>query len=132
MERVERNTAQKRTILEAARSLNHPTAEEIYLAVREKCPKVSRATVYRNVHNLSEKGVLLRLPMTDAPDHYDITVTPHYHVLCTECGSLRDVDVPYHEEMDRVMASDFKITGHEIIFKGVCSSCMKKTKGVAD
>lgn len=126
--RTERNTAQKRTILEAAHSLNHPTAEEIYLAVREKCPKVSRATVYRNVRTMSEKGVLLRLPMTDAPDHYDITLTPHYHVLCTECGSLRDVDVPYQAEMDHVVAEGFKITGHEIIFKGVCASCLKRGK----
>ena len=128
MERVERNTEQKSAILKAAHSLNHPTAEEIFLAVREKCPKVSRATVYRNVRTLSEKGVLLRLPMTDAPDHYDITVTPHYHVLCTECGSLRDVDVPYQAVMDKVSAPDFKITGHEIIFKGVCASCLKKAK----
>ncbi len=128
MERVERNTVQKSTILEVAHSLNHPTAEEIYLAVREKCPKVSRATVYRNVRTLSEKGILLRLPMTDAPDHYDITLTPHYHVLCTECGSLRDVDVKYRAELDKVVAPDFQITGHEIIFKGVCASCLKKAK----
>ena len=40
-----RNTLQKNIILEQARKLHHPTAEEVYEAVVQDHPSISRATV---------------------------------------------------------------------------------------
>ena len=52
-----RNTLQRRLVLETVRRMrNHPTAEEIYLAIAAENPLISEATVYRNLKLLSEQG----------------------------------------------------------------------------
>ena len=52
-----RNTLQRRLVLETVRRMrNHPTAEEIYLAIAAENPLISKATVYRNLKLLSEQG----------------------------------------------------------------------------
>ena len=58
-----RNTLQRRLVLETVRRMrNHPTAEEIYLAIAAENPLISKATVYRNLKLLSEQGESLRIP----------------------------------------------------------------------
>lgn len=52
-----RNTKQRKLVLDAVRqSYNHPTADEIYNAVREQDDKISRGTVYRNLNLLADAG----------------------------------------------------------------------------
>lgn len=124
--RTERNTAQKRYIIEGAHCLDHPSAEELYDWVRAYCPKISRATVYRNVLALVQKGELKRLDTLTGPDRYDVTLAPHYHAICTRCGAVHDVQLTYMPQMDAVTDENFTIEGHELIFKGVCKDCREK------
>ena len=49
----------------------HPTAETIFQAVQQDYPKISLATVYRNLTVLEEAGQVQRIPCNDAKDHYD-------------------------------------------------------------
>ncbi len=52
-----RNTKQRKLVLDAVRqSYNHPTADEIYNAVREQDDRISRGTVYRNLNLLADAG----------------------------------------------------------------------------
>ena len=52
-----RNTRQRKLVLDAVRqSYNHPTADEIYNAVRAQDDKISRGTVYRNLNLLADAG----------------------------------------------------------------------------
>lgn len=39
-------------------SKSHPTAEELYNSIKKKIPSVSRGTVYRNLKNLVDEGIL--------------------------------------------------------------------------
>ena len=67
-----RNTRQRALVLEAVRSLhNHPTSADVYDAVREKHPSISRATVYRNLNVLTEQGEVLHIPVAGGADRYD-------------------------------------------------------------
>ena len=45
-----------------ARAEEHPTAEDIYQAVRAEMPRISLATVYKALEALVEVGVAARLP----------------------------------------------------------------------
>ena len=52
-----RNTRQRKIVLEAVQEHHdHPSADQIYLEIRTKDPRISRGTVYRNLNILSEEG----------------------------------------------------------------------------
>lgn len=126
-----RNTLQRRLVLETVRRMrNHPTAEEIYLAIAAENPLISKATVYRNLKLLSEQGESLRIPIPDGADRFDFHVAPHYHIKCRVCSQVFDVDMPYQGNLcDQVTnAQGFQIESHQILFIGVCPACQKKEK----
>ena len=116
-----RNTLQRRLVLETVRRMrNHPTAEEIYLAIAAENPLISKATVYRNLKLLSEQGESLRIPIPDGADRFDFHVVPHYHVKCRVCNQVFDVDMPYQAELYDQIADTkgFRMESHQILFIG--------------
>ena len=65
--KTSRNTVQRTLVLEAVRSLrNHPTSADVYEKVRQQTPSISRATVYRNLGVLAERGDVLRVEVPNA------------------------------------------------------------------
>ena len=126
---VTRNTIQRALVLEAVHSLHeHPTSADVYEAVRAKHPNISRATVYRNLGVLADKGEVLRVEVAGGADRYDFFNEPHYHARCRQCGMIFDVDMPYRSDLteDVIDSHGFKIEGHQIMFDGVCPDCQKK------
>ena len=78
-----RNTQQKRLILSLMDgNKNHPTADQIYELARQQDPHISRGTVYRNLHQLVEQNVLLKILVPNSSDHYDSRTYFHYHFYC--------------------------------------------------
>ena len=127
-----RNTLQKNIILEQARRLHHPTAEEVYEAVFRAYPSISRATVYRNLKRLSEEGAISHVRLPDGADRFDSMTQKHYHIRCTECGRVFDVDMPYFSGLEDKIADKhgFDVNGHDITFVGLCPDCkIKKKRG---
>lgn len=124
-----RNTIQRALVLDAVRSLhNHPTSADVYEVVRERHPNISRATVYRNLGVLANRGEVLRVEVPNGADRYDFFNKPHYHAKCRVCGGVFDIDMPYLDDIvSRVDdAHGFAIEGHEIIFDGVCAACRER------
>ena len=123
-----RNTRQRALVLEAVRSLrNHPTSADVYEAVREKHPSISRATVYRNLNVLTEQGEVLHIPVAGGADRYDFRCDCHYHAICRECGVVYDVEMPSEELLSSVRDTHgFQIEGFDIIFTGLCPDCADK------
>ena len=120
-----RNTRQRALVLEAVRSLhNHPTSADVYEAVREKHPSISRATVYRNLNVLTEQGEVLHIPVAGGADRYDFRCDCHYHAICRECGVVYDVEMPEDGLLSSVRDTHgFQIEGFDIIFTGLCPDC---------
>lgn len=126
-----RNTIQRALVLEAVQSLhNHPTSAEVYEAVREKYPNISRATVYRNLGVLARQGEILRIEVPDGADRYDYRCTPHFHALCRECGGVFDIEMsqPYDLGSSVSDTHGFAIEGCEILFEGVCPACQAQAE----
>ncbi len=121
-----RNTIQKDIILNAVVELgNHPTAELVYEHIHSAYPGVGKATVYRNLKYLSESGKLKRIESVNQADHYDHQCHDHYHMQCTNCNRVFDVDLDYMEELNNIQVADgFEIHGHDIVFKGLCPDCL--------
>ena len=72
---------------------DHPTADVIYSNLKQQDPNLSLGTVYRNLTLLSDMGEILRLRVGDGVDHFDADTSEHYHFVCTECGSVIDLDM---------------------------------------
>lgn len=104
---------------------DHPTADVVYMNVRQEFPNISLGTVYRNLTLLSDLGDILKLNMGDGADHFDANIKPHYHFICTECGSVIDLDMKSIEQINDIAGADFngKIDGHITYFYGKCGNC---------
>ena len=69
-----------------ASTKEHPTADTVYLHVKEDFPNISLGTVYRNLNLLTDIGEAIKIPTPDGGDRFDGNVIPHNHFLCTSCG----------------------------------------------
>ena len=109
---------------------DHPTADVIYMNVRQQNPNISLGTVYRNLNLLADIGEIQRLRVGDGMDHFDADISPHYHFVCTECDSVIDLEMESIDTINDVAAKGFdgKIAGHVTYFYGTCSSCTNSCK----
>ena len=106
---------------------DHPTADIIYMNVRQRNPSISLGTVYRNLTLLTENGEINRLNVGDGVDRFDADTSPHYHLLCEKCGSVVDVKMEDMESIIEKAAAHFDghVAGHVTYFYGTCPRCMK-------
>lgn len=107
---------------------DHPTADNVYMAIRRQIPNISLGTVYRNLTMLVDAGEITRLRVGDGVDHFDYDTSLHYHFVCTECGSVIDLDMQNIDSILKLAGAGFdgKIAGHVTYFYGVCGNCCKK------
>ena len=122
-----RNTIQRNLVYAAMKRLMHPTAEEVYNEVVTLYPDISKATVYRNLKVLTEKGDIIKISSPEGADHYDTTLHKHYHAVCKECGRAFDVDVTssFEKELDSCIKNSygFEIEVKDVVFSGLCPIC---------
>lgn len=123
-----RNTIQRMLVLDAVRSLhNHPTSADVYDLVSRQHPNISRATVYRNLGVLVDRGDVLRVEVPGGADRFDYQTHDHFHARCRMCGQVVDVRSEAGQAMPHVQPPEgFVIEGHQVMFNGVCSDCLAK------
>ncbi len=105
---------------------DHPTAETIYLCIKEEYPNISLGTVYRNLALLAEQGEILKLSTGEGPERFDARTDPHSHVQCNVCGRVMDLDFVPDVNLDAMAAEHFAgtIDSHMIFFYGTCPDCL--------
>jgi len=121
-----RITHQRDVILDELRAVKtHPTADELYEQVRRRLPRVSLATVYRNLEWLSEQGLARKIEVGGRQKRFDGDISEHYHVRCQKCGRVADVEMDVLENVESRIAQccGFTVTGHRIEFTGLCPEC---------
>ena len=126
VDRKYRMTKQRTIILDILRKMDtHPTADEIYVKVRAKIPRISLGTVYRNLEFLCEQGLVTLLDIGGSQRRYERVGEMHYHVRCLGCGKVEDLDIEPDSALDEIVKSncDFEIIGHRLEFIGYCPMC---------
>jgi len=106
---------------------SHPSAEEIYRALKPRFPSLSPATVYNTLDALIYAGVLQEVNIDPARRRVDPNPKPHTHFLCTRCGRVYDLNLPAHEISipDEVMG--FRVHRYALNLYGVCPACASTT-----
>jgi len=124
-----RMTSQRQVILnELRRMTSHPTADEVYQKIRQRLPRISLGTVYRNLEILSECGLIQKLSLAGCQKRFDGNVENHCHVRCLQCGRVGDVHIDSAPALTVAarQASDFEIRGYSVEFTGFCPQCLSK------
>ncbi len=124
-----RMTRQRTVILEELKKMSsHPSADELYMAVRRRLPRISLGTVYRNLEILSETGQIQKLETGGSIKRFDGNPHKHYHIRCVACGRIDDAPIaPLNQIEDELYgATVYTIIGHRLEFTGLCPSCSKK------
>jgi Fe2+ or Zn2+ uptake regulation protein len=123
-----RRSRQRDRILEILRGTKtHPTAEWVYARMRRESPRISMGTVYRNLGQLVEHGIVRRISFESAVDRYEANVLPHHHFVCERCGSVADLEVPVDVSLTRKLgrAAGVRADRHEIRLYGTCADCAR-------
>jgi Fur family peroxide stress response transcriptional regulator len=112
---------------------DHPTAEDIYEALKPRFPTMSLSTVYNTLHSLEREGRIHELPVESGRCRFDPEPTPHHHLVCLECRKVLDIERDFPVRLTPREARGFRALHPHIVFYGTCPDCQAKapikTKG---
>ena len=121
-------TKERATILDTILQRDdHFSVDELIFDMQKDDVKISRATLYRSLSQLAEAGILEEADFGHGHMHYELASDgdPHYHLICTECQAVEEV-----ESRDLIEAVDsmckkkkFKPTRHKLQIFGLCKTC---------
>ncbi len=121
-------TSEREEILkEILKSKNHFDVDELYMKLKKRGSKVSKASVYRTIPLLIEAGYIQEVYKQDARSYYELTLDkiPHIHFICIKCKKVEEivdealVEIIHKEAEERDYTP---LTYHLEIF-GICKSC---------
>ncbi|MFG2292708.1 Fur family transcriptional regulator [Streptomyces sp. NPDC048603] len=125
-----RMTAQRRVVAEVLDGEHvHLTADEVLARATARLPEVSRATVYNTLSELVSLGEVTEVTTDGRAKRYDPNAhRPHQHLVCSGCGTIRDVhpggdplgDLPVSERFG------FALAGVEMTYRGLCPDCARE------
>ena len=125
---AQRRSRQRELIYQAVlASREHPTAQMVYDTLRPQMPRLSLGTVYRNLHQMAQEGRLVELAGPVA--RFDAILEPHDHFLCSECGRVVDSAASCDPALSvEAVPVGWTVTGHHLLFAGICPACGKAGK----
>jgi Fur family peroxide stress response transcriptional regulator len=106
-------------------SVEHPTADEVFTAVRADISDISLATVYKALETLVGCGLAMKLAYGDGSARYDPRTDDHFHSRCLGCGIVRDVPgAGLSAPLSEVAVPDgFRVHGYRLEVVGLCPDC---------
>lgn len=126
-----KSSKQRDLILNYLKNMNgHVSAEQIFQDLNSDGTKISLATVYRNLNILCDMHEIKKIAHPIDGYQYDKTCKPHYHLHCTRCDRILDLDIPYNENYNKEMSelTGLPISTHDMMVEGICKDCLEKQK----
>ncbi len=104
----------------------HFDPEKLYIQLKNKGSKVSRASVYRTIPLLIQSGILEQVERIERHAHYEkISDNHHDHMICTKCGKVIEFHSPDLETLQEELClkEKFKSIRHSLEIFGYCDKC---------
>lgn len=121
-----RMTRQRKVILEELRATDqHPSADDLHGRVKQKLPRISLGTVYRNLEILTQLGKIQTIALAGNLKRFDGIPQNHYHMRCVHCARLVDAPMEVIDSLERALQekTEFRILNHQLEFAGICPAC---------
>jgi len=126
-----RMTNQREMILnELKKSKEHLCADELYERIKKIMPRISLATVYRNLEILSEAGIVAKLEIGGRQKRFDYDVEDHNHIFCVNCNRVDNLNLEQKLVNTSSLSNNdgYTITGCRLEVTGLCPECQEQLK----
>jgi len=126
-----RLTKQRQVIMDAlTQAQRHMSAKELYDMVKKRIPRISFATVYRNLKFLTDNNYVSMLESARLGTFYEVTKSEHNHFICDRCHGVFDMFDKGLVKVGLPMKTD---DGHRVLSycfttRGICKKC-NRTRG---
>jgi Fe2+ or Zn2+ uptake regulation protein len=126
-----RRVTAQRTLLLALlqQSKVHMDAYELYRQARQKYPRISLSTVYRNLQLFKRLRLIDEYHFAEEHHHYEPKpATEHQHLVCLNCGKVVEFAYPMSQKLKQDISKkhDFDVVGVGVNVTGLCSECHKE------
>ncbi|HEX4245646.1 MAG TPA: Fur family transcriptional regulator [Acidimicrobiales bacterium] len=121
-----RVTSTRRILLEVLfDAAGHMSAEALAEAVQQRAPDVHLSTIYRNLEELEELGVIAHSHLGHGPSSYLLASHAHAHFVCAECGTMIEAPDQIFRGLARAAKTDlgFSIDPKHFAILGLCANC---------
>nr|WP_319487626.1 transcriptional repressor [uncultured Caproiciproducens sp.] len=130
MERKQNYSRKREAILDAIKGTTiHPTAEWVYQVLKPDYPDLSLGTVYRNLSQFKNDGVIVSVGIVNGQERFDGNTKPHTHFICSSCGAVIDipgefVSLKTNDEISQKY--HVLVDSSDVQFHGLCSQCLQR------
>jgi Fe2+ or Zn2+ uptake regulation protein len=110
-----------------ADSTTYLSAEEVWVRLKEGLRGAGLPTVYRNLEELAQGGLLSKVLHPDRKLYYYLCPNRghHHHFVCVSCRKVEDIGVCAIDAISREIGETVrgKILSHTFQVEGLCEAC---------
>lgn len=102
------------------------TEKQIQQKLRAKNVSPNKTTVYRQLDKLLRLKIVEQVEFGDRKKRYELTRTHHHHLVCKNCGAIKEIKLPNDLKKQEKLIErlkNFQIISHNLEFFGLCSKC---------
>lgn len=126
---LRRTPERERVLQEIFEIHGHFDVDELYLKLRQKGVKVSKASIYRALPLFIDCGLIREVAFSEGHWHYEHIYghADHSHLRCLGCGELLEFEEPTLTQLEELLAQKYhyRIKGHQLEVHGVCPACQQ-------
>ncbi len=120
-------TPQRRLLLAILESSQqHLDAESLFTLAKQQDPKISLATVYRNLAAFKKIGLVQEHDLGQDHGHFErVTAKPHFHFTCSRCGIVIELRSKKIVKLTRELceSENLSMDSMNLLIHGLCPAC---------
>lgn len=125
--RLRRTPERERILQEIFEIHGHFDVDGLYLKLRQKGVKVSKASIYRALPLFIDCGLVREVDFSEGHWHYEHIYghAHHSHLRCLGCGEVQEFQEPALKSLEKQLARKYgyRIKGHQLQVHGYCAHC---------
>jgi Fur family peroxide stress response transcriptional regulator len=125
-----RRTPQRQQVYKAlVAHPDHPTAEQLFLRIKQTTPKISLATVYNCLDALIACGLVRQVAVDRGAARFCANMDEHFHFHCESCNSITDMPLKGAALARKLgLPRGFQARRLDMTVHGTCRTCSARVR----